>query len=279
MRGDDRTVWLFWEGACPPYVQLCLNTILRHHPDAVLLDRAGFEALRTTDRDLALDGLSLNHLSDYVRAWLLAHRGGFYIDADCILLRPIEPLFDMAAVHGFVGYREPQGYMSCNFMGAAPRSVVAADHYLRVAERIRAGGTLRWLDLASSPMDQAVAAVGEGALILPTRSIMPVAWNESARLLARRDDSDHAAGFPATSWCAMLSNHSIASDPATRHLTSLTERTLLSDRSFLSFLLRRGLGLPELEPIVTDGARFVSDTARAERLDVRIHAHARSMRG
>ena len=278
MTGDDRTLWLFWEGPCPPYVQLCLRTIRRHHPEAVLLDRATFDRLRTTDRDLVLDRLSLNHLSDYARAWLLAHRGGFYVDADCILLRPLGALFEMAAVHGFVGYREPQGYMSCNFMGAAAGSAVAADHYLRVAARIRAGGMLRWLDLASTPMDQAVAAAGANALILPTRSVMPVAWNDSPRLLAPADDADHAAHFPEASWCAMLSNHSITTDPATRSLATLSARALLADRSFLAFLMRRGLGLPDLTPTVTDGGRFVA-RSHARRLDVRVRAERRSLPG
>ena len=262
-------LWLFWEGPCPPYIQLCVRTILRHHPDAILLDRAGFERMRTTDRALSLDDLSLNHLSDYVRAWLLAHHGGFYVDADCILLRPLGLLFEMAAVHGFVGYREPQGYMSCNFMGATPGSRVAAQHYARVAARLREGGRLKWLDLASVPMDQAIAAAGEGALLLPTTSIMPIAWNDSAKLLLRRDDAEHAAHFPAASWCAMLSNHTIGGDPATRHLVSQGERSLLADRSFLAFLLRRGLGLPDLQPTITDPARLAGG-ASGPRLDVRI---------
>ena len=276
MTSDDGTLWLYWEGPCPPYVRLCLRSILRHHPDAVLLDRSGFERLRTTDRDVALDRLSPNHVSDYVRAWLLAHRGGFYVDLDCILLRPIAPLFPLAAVHGFVGYREAQGYMSCNFMGARAGSAVAADHYLRVSGRLREGGTLRWLDLASTPMDQAIAAAGEDALILPTRSIMPVAWNESARLLARADDSAHAAHLPEASWCAMLSHHAIAADPATRHLARQTEHALLADRSFLAFLLRRGLGLPDLQPSVTDPRRFVADRP-GRRTEVLVRARRRSV--
>ena len=277
MTGGDGTLWLYWDGPCPPYVRLCLRTILRHHTDAVLLDRAGFERLRTNDRDIALDRLSPGHVSDYVRAWLLAHRGGFYLDADCVLLRPIAPLFPMAAVHGFVGTREPQGYMSCSFLGARGGSAVAADHYLRVAARIRAGGTIRWLDLGPTALDQAIAAAGEGALILPTRSILPVAWNESARLLVRADDADHAAHLPDANWCAMLSHHSIASDPATRHLTRQSEHSLLADRSFLSFLLRRGLRMPDLLPSVTDPQRFVVDRP-GRRTEVSVRARQRSVR-
>lgn len=251
-------LWLFWEGPCPPYVRLCLRTIRRHHPGAVLLDRARFEAMRTTDRDVDLARLSPNHLSDYVRAWLLAHHGGGYVDADCIMLRPLDPLFAMAEVHGFVGYREPQDYMSCNFMVAAPGTAVAADHYARVAERVRRGGPLKWLELASMPMDRAIAAHGAHALILPTASVMPIPWNEMGRLEDCREDADHAARFAGNGWCAMLANAAILRDPATRKIAARSENGLLGDRSLLGYLLRLGLGLPGLAPSLVDSTRYAA---------------------
>ncbi|WP_156678447.1 glycosyltransferase [Sphingomonas profundi] len=240
----DRTIWLFWEGPRPPFIDLCIETIRRHHPDAVLLDRAGFERLRRHDRDLPIDGLSLNHLSDYVRAYLLTFHGGLYLDVDCILLRPLGPLLDMAAVHGFVGYREPQGYMSCNFMAARMGDRVARDHYARVAARIRQGAPFRWLDLASVQMEAAIAAHGGHALLLPTAAIMPLPWQDMIALLAERDDDRHDALFPADSWTIMLSNGMINYEPMTRPIATMPHRRLLGDRIYLAYLLRRALGLP-----------------------------------
>ncbi len=248
---DDRTIWLFWEGPCPPYIGLCLETILRHHPHARILDRRGFETLWRHDRDLPIDRLSLNHLSDYVRAYLLSQYGGLYLDADCILLRPLSPLLDMADTHGFVGYREPQGYMSCNFMAARPGDRVAADHYTRVRARIRAGAPFQWLDLASVPMDAAIAAHGAHALILPTPSVMPLPWQDMAALLAERDDADHDAFFPADSWSVMLANAIIGQEAMTRPIGSLARATLLGGRSYLSYMLRRALDLRPRGPGLT----------------------------
>ena len=253
----DRTIWLFWEGACPPFIGLCLETIRRHHPDAVLLDRAGFDRLWRHDRDLPIDSLSLNHLSDYVRAYLLAHHGGLYLDADCVLLRPLTPLLDMAAVHGFVGYREPQGYMSCNFMIARPGDKLARDHYARVVARIREGAPFRWLDLASTRMDEAVAAHGAHALILPTASIMPLPWQDMVALLASREDAAHDALFPADSWMAMLSNGMIKYEPMTRPISLMPRETLLGDSIYLSYLLRRALGLPPRVSTVAHSRHWV----------------------
>ena len=237
-------IWLFWEGPRPAYIDLCLETVRRHHPDAVVLDRAGFDRLWRHDRDLPIDRLSLNHLSDYVRAYLMAFHGGLYLDMDCILLRPLGPLLDMAAVHGFVGYREPQGYMSCNFMAARRADRVARDHYARVVARIREGAPFRWLDLASTRMDEAIAAEGDNALVLPTASIMPLPWQDMIALLAARDDPEHARLFPTHSWMTMLSNGMIHHEPMTRTIPSMTRADLLDDRIYLSYLLRRALGLP-----------------------------------
>lgn len=248
-----RTIWLFWEGPCPPFIGLCLETIRRHHPEAVLLDRPGFDALWRHDRDLPIDALSLNHLSDYVRAYLLAHHGGLYLDVDCILLRSLAPLLEMAAVHGFVGYREPQGYMSCNFMVARPGDAVARDHYARVVERIRDGAPFRWLDLASTRMDEAIAQAGPHALILPTPSIMPLPWHDMVALLALREDGAHEALFPADSWMAMLSNGMIKYEPMTRPISTLSREALLGGGMFLCYLLRRALGLPPRVPLTGAG--------------------------
>lgn len=267
----ERTIWLFWEGPRPPYIQLCLDTILHFHPGARLLDRRGFDALWRHDRDLPIDSLALNHLSDYVRAYLLAHHGGLYLDADCIVLRPLDALLDMAAVHGFVGYREPQGYMSCNFMGARPGSMVARDHYARVAARLRNGAPLQWLDIASARMDEAVAAHGRDALLLPTRSIMPLPWHDSAALAMRRDDSAHDAFLPRDSWCVMLANKMIHIDSRTAHFPHMTRRALLIDRSYLGFLLRRGNGMPDLAPVISNPLRDAFGD-RASGLDIRIGA-------
>jgi len=239
-------IWMFWEGARPAYIDLCIDTVRRRHPDVRLLDRAAFDALWTEDRDIPLDGLALNHQSDYIRAWLLSHHGGLYLDADCILMRDLAPLLAAAEEHGFVGYREPQGYMSCNFMAARAGGAVIENHYQRVAARLRRPRPrpLQWLDLASTPMNAAIARCGAGALILPTESIMPLAWNESEKLAVRRDDSAHEAHFRDDCWTWMLSNNTIRGDVRTRHLFYLPRGHLLDDSSFLAFLLRRALDLP-----------------------------------
>lgn len=217
-----------------------------------ILDRAGFERLH--GRDPRLDRLSLNHLSDYARAWLLAHFGGLYLDLDCIVVRSLTPVLDAAERHGFVGYREPQGYMSCNFMAAVPESPVIRDHFARVSARIDDPAPLAWLDLASVPMDAAMASHAAEAALLHGEDVMPLAWNDSILLAERRSEAEHAARFRKGCWCYMLANHTIQRLPETRALLALDPPTLLESDSFLGFLLREGRRrAPRRETLMSGG--------------------------
>ena len=231
-------VWLYWEGPAPPYIELCLEIVKRHHPEARILDRAGFDTLSAHDRGLDIDALALNHKSDFIRAYLLAYHGGLYLDADCILFRRLDLVLAAAEEHGFVGYREPQGYMSCNFMAAVPQGEVIADHYRRVVERIEEGPPFRWLDLASTPMDLAVAAARGPIAQLPTDAVMPLAWNDTIELATIDSDAAHARRFAKDCLCYMLSNATMQRTPETQRFLGMSREALLEDRSFLGFLFR-----------------------------------------
>ncbi len=238
----NRTVWLYWEGPTPGYISLCCRTVCSHNTEVVLLDRAGFDALFHHDRDLPIDSLALNHKSDFIRTYLLKHYGGLYVDADCVVLRELGPVLDRAQEYGFAGYREPGGYMSCNFMASVPGGAVIDHHYAQICETIRSRRPLGWLDLASLPMDNAVAAYPHCCHLLPTEQVMPLPWYESERLADRRSDAEHEPHMRSDAFCYMLSNNTIKSRLGTRVLYYMPEADLLADSYFLSYLFRKGLG-------------------------------------
>lgn len=128
-------------------------------------------------------------------------------------------------------------------MAAQPSDAVICDHYRRVCDRLREPRPLAWLDVASTPLSIAVADYGGHAVLLPTRSVMPIAWNESERFAIRRDDAGHAQELFADTWCYMLSNNTIRGDERTRVLAYMPAEHLIAERYALSWLLRRALGL------------------------------------
>lgn len=235
------TIWMYWEGPRPPYISLCFRTVTAHNENVVVLDRAGFDELYTVDRDIPIDSLALNHKSDFIRAFMLKHYGGLYVDADCIVMRDLSAVLALAEQHGFVGYREPQGYMSCNFMASAAGGRVIGDHYARVCETLRHGRPLQWLDLASTPMNEAVAAHPGHSFELPTRLVMPINWDESEQLCVRRKEEDHEPRLERDAYCYMLSNNTIKTRDQTRIICYMPEAHLLSSPFFISYLFRKSL--------------------------------------
>jgi hypothetical protein len=234
-------IWLYWEGPMPAYISLCYKTVLASNKNVILLDRASFEPLFQHDRDINIDALALNHKSDFIRAYLLKHYGGLYIDADCIVLRNLSSVQEKASQFGFAGYREPQGYMSCNFMASVANGEVLNEHYKMLCATLRDQRHLEWLDLASVPMDEAVARHPGESFLLPTELIMPINWDESERLCIKRSDEGHERYFQQNALCYMLANSTLQSRPQTQVLCDMPEDLLLRDHFFISFLFRKSL--------------------------------------
>src|SRR5260370_37966393 len=102
----EPVAWTYWEGPCPDYIQLCLDSI-RRWCNVRVLDPAGFDELWLEDRDVAIDKLYVAHRADFIRVYLLYHYGGAWIDADCIVLKAIGPLASPLGKHGLVYYKGP----------------------------------------------------------------------------------------------------------------------------------------------------------------------------
>ncbi|MHC4352433.1 MAG: glycosyltransferase [Planctomycetota bacterium] len=234
-------IWLYWEGPMPEYISLCCETVFVHNDNVELLDRDSFDTLFVRDRDLNIDKLDVVHRSDFVRAYILTHYGGLYIDADCIVMRNLSPVFDMSQQVGFVGYRDPLGYMSCNFMASSNSSNIMKEFYSKICSIIREDRPLDWLDIGSTPMNDVIACCENESALLPTEAIMPLAWNDSKMLMVQRSDEEQRQNFNETAFCYMLSNNTIRSHDETRTLHNMSKDQLLNSKYFISFLFREAL--------------------------------------
>lgn len=175
--------WTYWEGYCPPFIELCLESI-RRWCNARVLDRSEFEELWTHDRDIPIDKLYVAHRADFIRAYLLKHFGGAWIDADCIVLQSLEPLCRLRASYGLVCYREPPGAIANKFLIADPQAPIISDYYDSVVAYIRDEQPMFWAAIGSHLLTRAIARHPNDAKILPGECIMPISWTESERFLA-----------------------------------------------------------------------------------------------
>ena len=94
----------YWEGKKTPYIELCYETMKRHIPDIIRLDEntAGYYV------DLPPEYYrikEINHRVDYLKAKLIHKYGGFWLDADTIVMKPLtEDLYYQKEYVGCPGF-------------------------------------------------------------------------------------------------------------------------------------------------------------------------------
>lgn len=231
---DLPAVWLYWEGPCPPWIRACRRTILRHAPAARMLDGAAFERLRVHDRDIDLKRLHVAHRADFIRAYLLAHYGGLWIDSDCLVMQPLSELLGQLSQHNFVAHRERSGLISNGFIAARPGSEAASAYYRHLCAVLRARKRLGWTTLGSEALGQVLSGAGDRWTELPCERIQPICWSKPESFVRLASDEEHGRSFDAQALCYMLSHTQIAQ-------RKLGEQ-LLHPNSFFSYLIRRSSG-------------------------------------
>lgn len=243
-----RTIWLYWEGPLPDYLGLCIDSIRARNSTATvtLLNWESFTQLRRDDLDIELDRLTPVKRSDFIRAYVLREFGGLYVDVDCVGLKSFEPAFAAAETSGFTVVHQDDGELQTNFMASVKRGPVVSELYDEICRTLRSGRKLDWLDLATVPLLPAIDRHRETTTLLPTNWVAPIHWSEPLRFFEEDEDGAHAGKLDPDALGYMLSNDMITTGADTKHLRDLSRDEILRGRSFLSFLLRRALGLPLL---------------------------------
>lgn len=102
--GHHKTIWVFWwQGldGMPPIVRRCYNRLLKTNScyEVVLLDRNNYHKyVSLPDHIINKIGkeVSMTHLSDIIRSYLLASYGGIWVDATLYFIKTIpEEVFSM----------------------------------------------------------------------------------------------------------------------------------------------------------------------------------------
>ena len=235
-------VWLYWEGALPDWIAACRQTIFAHCPDVRLLDWITFDQLWDSDRDLDIHRLSVAHRADFIRAFLLARFGGLWIDSDCLVMRDLQPVFDLLDEYDFVAHAERQGHISNGFIAAAPDGVIARAYYKRLCEIMRSGRELSWLTLGA---DLLTATLNDSRIPwyrLGYELVQPVCWSNPQQFFRVAEATEHARVFNPRSLCYMLSNNTVQGY-AREHATV----SLMDAGTFFRFLLQHSLEARQVE--------------------------------
>lgn len=157
-----KVIHQIWVGEkAPDWVVQCMEHVRWAHPEwqVVLWDNAAVER-HLFPRDNELEGgwgrFEWAHLADRIRLWALKIRGGFFLDADSFLLRPLDCIYDEVKSAPLVACRRENGVLGTDvgFL-AAQQDAPALDKLLeiqgipslgaKVAQAIAKMDTVHWL--------------------------------------------------------------------------------------------------------------------------------------
>jgi len=87
-------LFTYWEGPKPDYIKMCQESLKNSKMNVIILGKDDYPEL---------NGMSINHKTDYLKAWLISENGGFWIDADMVVMQDLRPLIELVKKHGFCG--------------------------------------------------------------------------------------------------------------------------------------------------------------------------------
>jgi hypothetical protein len=85
-------IFSYWEGVKPVYIQMCQDTLLKHCPDVEIISSC-----------IEHNDLDIHYKVDYLKAKLIYNNGGFWIDADMIVMKDLTPIESLLGAYDFVG--------------------------------------------------------------------------------------------------------------------------------------------------------------------------------
>lgn len=85
-------IYTYWEGPMPDYIQMCRESLYRHCKDFEIIDVSHIKS-----------NLPINLKVDLLKGQLIRDNGGFWIDADMIVMKPLTPLIKLLDKTNFMG--------------------------------------------------------------------------------------------------------------------------------------------------------------------------------
>lgn len=234
-------VWMYWEGKLPEWIHACQKTVFKHAKQVHLVSPDEFETIWDSDRDITLSSLHVAHRADFIRAYLLAKKGGLWIDSDCLVMKSLDPLLERLSEFEFIGYLAPQGHIANNFMAARPKSEIASTYYQEVCSILRSGKRLEWLTIGSLALTSVVKRIRKKWLCLDSELIQPIPWYQPGVFFRRADPNQHAQKFNKKSSCYMISRINI-----NKYQTEHPNENLMDKDTFFSFLLAKTMEKQEI---------------------------------
>ncbi len=226
-----------------PIQKICIESIKRHNPNVKIFTKESIANLPGGTELLDEFGyLWTTHFSDIFRVWYLYNFGGFWIDADCIHLRPIE--FPYEVINDRVSFMFEDGecdkLTQCLIYCPNPKDKFLEAILERQKQLLKdkGAGGISYLDLGSWSIEHIRHTTGIQPFIAPHWEYSYIPWHKKYWFTQQRhwENFQHDRGmYNPNAYCYHLTNAVIdfAKNDTREHLLSLS--------TFLSFLIIRAI--------------------------------------
>jgi len=181
-----RIIWQYWEtrGKKPAHID---------HLHRFVEKNSGVNVKLVTPENLheylddvpqaILEIHELAHKADMLRTMLVAKHGGMWLDSDALVLRDLNPYFDLLESNEFIGFNNggklgnPPPYVRVNcFLSRANGTIVS--EWVRGQHAKLPRTQFTWREIGSEILHPLCRKHRENVLILPFEEISPIRWNE-----------------------------------------------------------------------------------------------------
>lgn len=236
-------LYTYWEGPMPPVIQLCVESMKRHHGDQFTLMDEEFCKEHYPRVHQITEPYPRCRRSDLLRMNVLHDRGGTWTDADQIFFRPSD-LDESLPLCGW-GLADGQ-FRSCYFAACAgspqmkmciERSEAGLQYVQRTGESKQGK---RYLATSQDPLTHAYQALGG-----ERRQHWKYAylnWSNIAGYLDERKQDrlhDYSDYWNVNNVCCHITNKGYAV------FKNWNTERLMGSNTFLSFMFRRAMGVPK----------------------------------
>jgi hypothetical protein len=210
----NKIIWQYWETQdFKPLFVDGLHEIAKNNSgvEVVLVTP---EKVREYIPDIPKEILNIKeiaHKADMIRALLIYHYGGMWLDSDAIVLSDLNWMFDMLSEYDFIGFNNNGRFddsplnvrINC-FLSRPGSSVMKAWVYAQHEKFPKVKYT--WTEVGTDILDPIIIENKKVVKLLPLDMICPIKWSEVSRFSSMREDSKSILN---NTHIVMLSNKSL----------------------------------------------------------------------
>ncbi|MEM9251237.1 MAG: capsular polysaccharide synthesis protein [Planctomycetota bacterium] len=186
-----KIIWSYWEnppgGSVKPHVRLCRATLREHlgdcefrlvTPDNLADYLPDLPAnVHRIERDEKPGQPCIAIRAGVLRVFLLEKYGGMWLDADAVVLRSLDPVFDRLETHEFVGMRRtssPRQHVVNNFFASRAGGEIITEYADTLRELVEQKHVFVWNEVGSFALTPIVDRQLDRVFLFPEKDVHPL---------------------------------------------------------------------------------------------------------